>query len=302
MAWVKLDDNVTHNPKLLAAGPAASWLWVCAIAYCQRQLSDGFIPDSAYMQLGVNAEHKPLRLCHQLVRSGLFERVEGGYRVHDYLDHNASKSEVEQRRAQHHDKRVFAGKLGAEQRWRTHSKRVAQVLSRDSKTDSKSATGVDSKNSKRLANANSTDVAPSHPIDLSLKEQERDLRVDSTSAIGAASLSPSQQFKDARRDPFTDTSITERAARFIERYEQLYPEHRKGARYARKPARDYAAAVTLCETWPDDARLDKLAILFLTTNHRFAEEGSRTIPQFLALASWCDAQLVEWEAKRQGRA
>ena len=88
------------------------------------------------------------------------------------------------------------------------------------------------------------------------------------------------------------------AGRFIEQYQALYPKHRKGARYAVKPARDYAAAVTLCETWRDDARLEKLAVCFLTTDHKFADEGSRTIPQFLALASWCDCKLAEWEASR----
>jgi hypothetical protein len=95
--------------------------------------------------------------------------------------------------------------------------------------------------------------------------------------------------------------VTHRAGRFIERYQALYPAKRNGARYALRPARDYAAAVTLCTTWTDDARLDKLAACFLTTDHKFAAEGSRTIPQFLALASWCDGELAEWE-QQQARA
>ena len=99
-------------------------------------------------------------------------------------------------------------------------------------------------------------------------------------------------------DPFTDPTTTERAGRFIERYEALYAKHRHGARYAVKPTRDYAASVTLCKTWTDDARLDKLATVFLTTDHKFAEEGSRTIPQFLAMASWCDSRLCEHESRK----
>lgn len=101
---------------------------------------------------------------------------------------------------------------------------------------------------------------------------------------------------DTSRDAFTDPAITERAGAFLRLYEQLYPKHRKGARYAVKPVRDYAAAVTLCQTWPDD-RLEKLAVIFLTTDHKFAEEGSRTVPQFLAIASWCDGKLAEHDAK-----
>jgi len=103
----------------------------------------------------------------------------------------------------------------------------------------------------------------------------------------------------APRDPFTDEKITERAGRFLERYAALYQQHRKGARYVPKPARDYAEAVTLCATWDDDARLDTLATIFLTTNHKFAEEGSRTVGQFRAMASWCDGLLAEHEAKGQ---
>ena len=103
------------------------------------------------------------------------------------------------------------------------------------------------------------------------------------------------------RDPFTDLAVTTRAGEFLDRYTELYVKHRKGARYALNPVRDYNAAVTLCATW-DDVRLDKLAVIFLTTDHKFADEGSRTVPQFLALASWCDGKLAEHEAKKSGAA
>lgn len=99
-------------------------------------------------------------------------------------------------------------------------------------------------------------------------------------------------------DPFVDASVTERAARFIERYQELYQTHRK-ARYLVRDHRDYAAAVPLCATWTDDERLDKLAAIFLTTDNEFAEKGSRTIPQFASMASWADGKLAEWEAKQR---
>jgi hypothetical protein len=108
----------------------------------------------------------------------------------------------------------------------------------------------------------------------------------------------SERESERKPDPFVHEKTTNRAAAFLDRYQALYPTHRKGARYALKPVRDYAAAVTLCHTWQDDARLDKLAIIFLTTDHKFAEEGSRTVPQFLALSSWCDSRLCDYEAKK----
>lgn len=148
----------------------------------------------------------------------------------------------------------------------------------------------------------STHTAPApapdtEAIPVTNNKLERENRVVTTSTAKSVSLSPAARPKleNPNKDPFLDDAVTQRAGKFVERYQQLYSERRNGARYAIRPARDYAAAVTLCQTWPDDDRLEKLAVCFLTTDHKFAEEGSRTIPQFLALASWCDGKLAEWE-------
>jgi hypothetical protein len=94
-----------------------------------------------------------------------------------------------------------------------------------------------------------------------------------------------------------DEVITTRAGAFIRHYrEDLYPRYRAGAKYLGHEHRDYDAAVRLCQVW-DDARLEKLAICFLTTDHDFAANGSRTLPQFRALASWLDGQLAQWKAE-----
>jgi hypothetical protein len=131
-------------------------------------------------------------------------------------------------------------------------------------------------------------VSVSHPI-LEEQKQER-VRVRSSPLAPGNGHGPPHG-----PSPDLDPVLTERAGRFVDRYAALYPVHRHGARYAVKPVRDFQAAVTLCQTWPDDDRLDKLAICFLTTDHDFAANGSRTIPQFLALASWCDGELSQWE-------
>lgn len=92
--------------------------------------------------------------------------------------------------------------------------------------------------------------------------------------------------------PLSNDDLTERAAAFLERYQALYVEYRKGAHYHHRPI-DFQHALELCRTWTDDARLDKIAIVFLTTDHKFAEEGSRTVGQLAAMASWCDDRLVQ---------
>lgn len=92
-----------------------------------------------------------------------------------------------------------------------------------------------------------------------------------------------------------DPDLAERAGRFCDRYAELYPLHRRGARYLPKPALDYTKACELCAVW-DNARLERLAVVFLKCEEPFAQSGSRTIGQFAAMASWADDRLREAEA------
>ena len=87
--------------------------------------------------------------------------------------------------------------------------------------------------------------------------------------------------------------IADRAARFVERYAELFAEHRRGARYHSKPTLDYQEALGLVSTWEDDARLEQLVIAFLTTDDPFCRNGNGSIAQFRSRASWCDSRLRE---------
>lgn len=90
--FVKLDNQFPDHPKVLEAGPQAAWLYVAGLCYCSRQLSDGFIPASIVSRLcDVRA---PKVLASRLVRVGLWVETEGGYRVHNYLDHQTSAKDV----------------------------------------------------------------------------------------------------------------------------------------------------------------------------------------------------------------
>lgn len=97
MSWVRIDDQAPTNRKLLRAGPAACWLWVCGLAYCQRHLTDGFIPDEVIPLLGVRSHY--MRLTSGLVVAELWLREEGGYRIKDYLEYNQSRNQVIAKRA-----------------------------------------------------------------------------------------------------------------------------------------------------------------------------------------------------------
>lgn len=115
MAWVKLDDQFSHHPKIMQAGPLAGWLHVCALCYCASYLTDGFIPNAVtnvladYSHIGVTTAGNDLvafghdieasELVGTLVDVGLWEIVESGYMIHDYLEYNPSKAEVLAERA-----------------------------------------------------------------------------------------------------------------------------------------------------------------------------------------------------------
>lgn len=105
MSWVKLDDGFPDHPKVLRAGPLAAWLWACGLAYCNRQPArDGFIPTEKVRVLYPVAA--PMSLARKLVEVGLWEAVDGGYRVHDYHDY--------QPREDLRTKRAEAGRRGGE--------------------------------------------------------------------------------------------------------------------------------------------------------------------------------------------
>lgn len=85
-----------------------------------------------------------------------------------------------------------------------------------------------------------------------------------------------------------------RAHDFIERYKSLHLRLRSGAHYLGNPVRDFAEARQLVAVY-DDARLDKLAFVWLNTDLDFAQNGTRTIAKFRSQASWCEEQLIAWE-------
>lgn len=96
MTWVKVDDGFPEHPKALAAGPLGLALWLCGLCYASRQLTDGFIPEGALRRL--SDVPQAARHADRLVEVGLWERVEGGWRIHDYDDHQRTREQVETER------------------------------------------------------------------------------------------------------------------------------------------------------------------------------------------------------------
>ena len=106
MAWVKIDDQFTDHPKIVAVGPLAAWMYVCGLTYCGRYLTDGWIPRGQIRKLA--DVDNPSELVAKLVASGLWDEQEDGYRVHDYLEYNPTAKEVKATR----EARSKAGRRG----------------------------------------------------------------------------------------------------------------------------------------------------------------------------------------------
>ena len=90
MSWVRFDDGFMRHPKVLAAGRDARDLYIAAMFHCGTHLTDGFIMAPALPLIAAEAgvpydEANTQALASRLVEVGLWQMVQGGYQVHDYL-------------------------------------------------------------------------------------------------------------------------------------------------------------------------------------------------------------------------
>lgn len=93
---MKLEDTFAEHPKVEIAGDQAAWLYVSGLLYAYRADTDGFVPAAKVAKLtGFRA---PQRLADRLVEVNLWEPIEGGYRIHDYLQHQQSSADREEQR------------------------------------------------------------------------------------------------------------------------------------------------------------------------------------------------------------
>lgn len=107
VTWVRLEDSLPEHPKVLAAGPQAAWFIVVALAYCNRHLTDA-CPSTAAVRMLNGA-----RYDKTLLRVGLLEPAPDGYRIHDFLNYQPSRAEVEENRRKSAAARSAGGRARA---------------------------------------------------------------------------------------------------------------------------------------------------------------------------------------------
>jgi hypothetical protein len=93
---VAFEDRTPENLKIAPISDRAFRLWFNCACYCHRNLTDGRVPAVLILSLSPTATK---RAVEELLSAGLLEHVDKlTYRVHDYLDHNPSREEVEEAR------------------------------------------------------------------------------------------------------------------------------------------------------------------------------------------------------------
>jgi hypothetical protein len=87
----QVDPDFYDHPKAIGMSDAATALWVRAGSYSAAKTSDGFIADDALALLS----QTPMEAARELCRRGLWQRVRGGYRFHQWESRNLTRARVE---------------------------------------------------------------------------------------------------------------------------------------------------------------------------------------------------------------
>ncbi len=131
MGWVRVSDDFYDNEKMGELGPVAVALWIASLAYCNRNLTDGFISANKMRGLidcsGLEVSHPDDDYASpesQAIRQLVFAEVlhesghncttcivaqekqgnnphpkRGRYLIHDYLQYQMSKADIEAKAA-----------------------------------------------------------------------------------------------------------------------------------------------------------------------------------------------------------
>ena len=112
MTWIKLDDSLPNNPKILPLSDGAFRLYIEGLCYANQYLTDGYLANAVLIRLdqGNNRD--------ELVWAKLWIESEDGICINDYTEHQSSKADVEAKKEQVRD-RV--------QRFRTKSNAVSNA-------------------------------------------------------------------------------------------------------------------------------------------------------------------------------
>ncbi|MFI1889864.1 hypothetical protein [Streptomyces jumonjinensis] len=97
MPWVRLDDRFPSHRKVALLSDRAFRLYVSALCWASENLTEGRILDR---ELTVVARLRGIKAAaKELEGAGLWDRVEGGWEIHDFLEYNPDRARIQAERA-----------------------------------------------------------------------------------------------------------------------------------------------------------------------------------------------------------
>jgi hypothetical protein len=97
----QVDGDFYDHPKTLDMSDAAVALWTRAGSYSSAKLLDGFVPEGVLTRLS----RTPAEASGELVQRGLWRRVKGGFRFHQWDQRNLTRARVESDREYEREKK-----------------------------------------------------------------------------------------------------------------------------------------------------------------------------------------------------
>ena len=103
MSWVKVDDTFPTHRKVLRAGAEASAMWLFLLCHSNRYRLDGRIAKGELGEAWPWA--RAAELAAKLVTAGLLEDCGDHWQIHDYLDYQPARVELDERAAKARDRK-----------------------------------------------------------------------------------------------------------------------------------------------------------------------------------------------------
>lgn len=120
--FITIHDGMPDHPKIIGLAPATKWALIELICYASRNTTDGRVPLAFAKRQGMKA-------VRELEHAGMIVKDGYDYLVHDYLEHQRSKDEIEELRT----KRQAAGSAGG----KSKASRVANDVALAKQNDGK---------------------------------------------------------------------------------------------------------------------------------------------------------------------
>lgn len=161
--YVQLSNGFYLNRKvrrLRRTMPSAISAFVIMLSYCGDNLTDGYVDDdTAEFVLDITVQE-----LDALQQVGLIESVDGGYAIHDYLEHNRSRQQVMAKRKRERE-RYSAESLPAES-----AQTAGRIKTESGQTPEHQNTRTQKKEKEEYSSSFSKEISPTEYADMAEKD------------------------------------------------------------------------------------------------------------------------------------